>query len=151
MKKFKFSLGKMRDYKEQILDREKNALLQLQMRKDRIDEKIGGLERELEQVAEELQAQARKGTTALEVKCFHFQMENMRRQLKQLRNEQKILAASVENQRKVVLSASQEVAGLDKLEEKQYEEYRSLQMKTEELVVSEYVSSQVIRQRAAGV
>ncbi|MEM1485256.1 flagellar export protein FliJ [Oscillospiraceae bacterium PP1C4] len=150
MKKFEFTLSRMHDYKEQLLDKEKNTLSQLRAQKNRIDDKILALEQEFEIVSKAMQEETKDGITVLKIKCYNFQMENMRRQLKQLRSEQKLMASAVENQLKIVIAASQEVAGLEKLKEKQQEEYNIVQTRAEELVVSEYISSKLIRNKAAG-
>ena len=47
----------------------------------------------------------------------------------------------------VVLAASQEVSKLDKLEERQLEEYKKDAAKEEELFISELVSSDSIRKQ----
>jgi flagellar FliJ protein len=60
---------------------------------------------------------------------YKFHSENTRLQLNNLYEELERAEARVEAQIKVVVSASQEVSGLDKLEEKQLEEYRYLEAK----------------------
>lgn len=146
MKKFEFTLSKMLDYKDQILDKEKNSLMQLRSQINIVVEKILGLEREFDKVNAELQRKSAKGITALEIKCYDFQLENIRYQTKQLKNEKKALELAEERQLRVVIAASQEVSGLDKLQEKQLEQYNYDVAKAEEMFISEIVTSNIIRQ-----
>ena len=50
MKKFKFTLGRMLDYKDQLLDEEKNKLALLRKKKQEIDDHIESLLRELDKI-----------------------------------------------------------------------------------------------------
>jgi flagellar export protein FliJ len=149
VKKFEFSLNRMRDYKERILEREKNVLSRLRAEKRRIDERIQILEDERARLEQTCHAQFFEGTTARQLQSLDFQKKNIRNQLETLHNEQRLAAAAVEKQLQVVLRMSQEVAGLDKLEEKQLEEYRTAQAKARENTVSELVASRFIRTMTA--
>ena len=51
MKKFKFTLGRMLDYKDQLLDEEKNKLALLRKKKQEIDDHIESLLRELDKIS----------------------------------------------------------------------------------------------------
>lgn len=149
MKKFQFSLRKMRDYKEQILDREKNTLQILRSQKDAIDRRIENLEAETLRLEQETHEESSKGIGALQLRCYSFQQENIRMQLKQLRKEQQAAEAAVERQLQVVIAVTQEISGLDKLEEKQLEEYNYALAKADEEFISELVASDFIRKKEA--
>lgn len=151
MKKFKFSLARMLDYKEQVLDKEKSALNQLRANKNALDKRIETMEHGYEEVGEQLTEKTSQGITVQELKAYRFQMDNIRMQLKSLRNEQRLMAVAIENQLKVVVAATQEVSGLDKLQEKQYKEYQYGVAKAEEQVIAEFVSNQLIRQKQGAV
>lgn len=148
MKKFEFSLHKMLDYKDSMLEKEKNALMQLHAQRQALEEKIVRYEEQFEETAEEQRCETMQGTTAHQIRMYAFQMENIRCQLKQLRNDEKVLNAAIEKQRRVVVSLSQEVSGLDKLKEKQREEYDYSIRKSEELQISEMISEKYVRQQA---
>ena len=77
---------------------------------------------------------------------YEYEKDSIRNQLKQLRIEQKRAEIEVDRQVKVVVAASQEVAGLDKLKEKQLEEYQHQVAKADEDFISEYISGKLIRQ-----
>ena len=149
MKKFEFTLGRMLDYKDQLLDKEKNGLMQLRKQKEKIDNKIQSLQNDFSTLNDSLVEKSKKGISVNEIQCFNFQMENIRKQIKQLKLEQAAMASAVERQLQVVIALSQEVTGLDKLQEKQLEEYKYLQNKADELVISEYITGTIFKQKQA--
>ena len=134
MKSFKFSLARMRDYKEQILDKEKGTLRLLNRQLDEIRDRIAALV---------------QGIKAHEIKSYQVFFESARVQLEQLHEEAHKAEEAVERQLKVVIAASQDVSGLNKLEEKQLEEYQLAAAKADELEIAEFISSRMIRDRIA--
>ena len=72
-------------------------------------------------------------------------MENTAKQLEELNIELKKAEEEVQKQREIVISASQEVSGLDKLEEKQLEEYRHEVNKENETEINEQITSKLVR------
>lgn len=140
MKKFHFSLERMRSYKEQMLETQKNALRTLRHEKQQLDDRIEAYRAEMSRANRELLRKTHEGISVVEVKSYRFQIENMRLQLEELGKEQKRMERMVERQMQVVLEAQQEVSGLDKLEEKQLEEYRRQVNKAEEDRIDEFVS-----------
>lgn len=145
MKRFVFTLNKLQSYKEQVLDLEKNKLAQLQREKARIEGKLETLHEAIAQTDRELKERQREGVTITEVRTYDFQIENMRFQIRQARIDLQTATERVEQQLQVVVTASQEVAGLDKLEEHQREEYRYEAARAEETVLAEYISTRLVR------
>ena len=149
MKKFQFSLSKVLDYKDQVLEKEKNHLANLHAKKARIDQCINDFQVEFEAVNQRFTKETAQGISVIQIKTFEFQLQSIRLQIKQLQSEQKALSQTIEKQIQVVIEASQEVTGLDKLEEKQRMEYNIEQAKGNEAQIAEFVSSRLIRQRIA--
>ena len=118
----------MRSYKEQVLEKEKTTLRQLQAEKTKIETDIENLENHRNAREQEFK-ESKNGLMASDLMLYKFYSENTRLQLNNLYEELKRAEARVEAQIKVVVAASQEVSGLDKLEEKQLEEYRYLEAK----------------------
>lgn len=139
MKRFVFTLERIRSYKDQVLNKEKNTLGRLQQNRDAIAKRISGLEnyRVLKQA--ERQRKQRSGMNASELTSYRFFMENTALQLEDLRAALAKAEIEVERQLRIVVAASQEVSGLDKLEEKQREEYRAQESKESELLISEHL------------
>ena len=144
MKKFKFTLGRMLDYKDQLLDEEKNKLALLRKKKQEIDDHIESLLRELGKISVTMRQEQERGITAFQLLSYESQRTNIRRQIEQLKKEQALAKLEVKRQVQVVVQATQEVSKLDKLQDKQLEEYRKMVMKAEELEIEEFVSSRRI-------
>lgn len=144
MKKFKFTLGRMLDYKDQLLDEEKNKLALLRQKKQEIDDHIESLLRELDKISVTMRQEQERGITAFQLLSYESQRTNIRRQIEQLKKEQALAKLEVKRQVQAVVQATQEVSKLDKLQDKQLEEYKKMVMKAEELEIEEFVSSRRI-------
>jgi len=147
MKPFVFSLERMRDYKNQVLDTEKNLLMILHKRLFIIEEKIRLSEAFRHDKQEEMQQKQQQGMTMRELDECKFYLENTRLQLEDLEEERIQAALEVEEQRKIVLKAQQDVSSLDKLEEKQLDEYHFLEARDNEKNIQEHVITQLVYSR----
>lgn len=146
--KFEFSLTRMLSYKEQIQESEKNKLAELNIVKNDILTKIDDVQKNYKVISNDM-AEAQKGGISLnELKNYNFQLQNSREYTKQLVRELAIAQKNVDEQLEVLVLATQEVEGLNKLKEKQYEDFLYEENKKEELVVSEFVSAKFIRDSA---
>lgn len=143
MDSYTFSLNKVRNYKSQVLDKEKRKLAVLQKRRDEISEKIAALGRFRNEKNAELDLKARNGALVSELISCSFIIENARLQLQVLLSELKKAEEEMETQRQVVLSVYQEKTGMDKLEEKQAEEYRILAARSIQNEVLQNISNQI--------
>ena len=129
MKKFHFTLDKMLRYKDSILEEEKNRLMQIRAEKNAVDTRIEKAEADLVQLDQE--------------RC-----ENNNRHIKALTEEQEKLEKQIAKQLAVVIERTQEVSGLEKLRDKQREEYNQTVMKEEQENIMEMVTSKYIREEA---
>lgn len=145
MKKFEFSLGHILDYRERLLDEEKGALQRIKAERDAIEESIRRLEREFAEASLKMVKAQMEGTTIVEIRKIGAQLDNIRMQQEQLKKELKEAELKVEHQMKVVIAANQEVSKLDKLQERQLEEYRHDVNKAEEDRVDEFVAQTLCR------
>lgn len=148
MKKFNFSLGKMLDYKDQLLEREKGALSQLNAHKNELQSKIEALENDFSECEFRRQEDSIKGTSIFKLQSYNYMMNSIRQEVENITEQLEYLEIAIEKQMKVVVTASQEVSGLDKLKEKQLQEYNDMLAKADELMISEFISSKIIRERA---
>ena len=145
MKKFQFSLGRMRDYRERLLDEEKGTLQRRKAERDQIENDIARLEGDFAALSRKMQEKAEKGTTVIELRKLSAQMDNVRLQIQDLEKALVKAEQRVEKQMDVVVEANKEVTKLDKLEEKQREEYRHQVSKAEEDRIDEFVSQNLTR------
>lgn len=145
MKKFEFSLSHILDYRERLLDEEKGALQRIKAERDAIEENIRRLEREFAEASLKMVKAQMEGTTIVEIRRIGAELDNIRMQQEQLKKELKEAELKVEHQMKVVIAANQEVSKLDKLQERQLEEYRHDVNKAEEDRVDEFVAQTLCR------
>ncbi len=145
MKKFQFTLQKLMDFRQQELDRQKNTLSALQADLQRIYQEKEELIRQVEQSSEDLEIICRQGAQAFEISVrkryiVSLQQEIHARDFSAARKQEEI-----NRQLGVVVEATKDVRTLEKLEEKQLEEYKAAATKENEQFIEEFVSGQSIR------
>lgn len=145
MKQFRFSLQKLKDFREQELERQKNTLSLLQADLRRIEEARETLEGTLSEQAEQLDRVYRLGSTASEIAMRKRYIVTLQQEIHI--KEQQVLEkqAEIERQLSVVVEATKDVKTLEKLEEKQLEEYNHAAAKENEQFIEEFVSGQTVR------
>lgn len=146
MKKFEFTLKKMQSYQEQVLQKEKNTMGQLQARKNELTACEEKIKIQLQDIHLEMDSEIRKGTTVYRIKTFTMMIKNGKTHLEDIKRQIRVLETEIEEQRQIVVEASKEVSKLTKLEEKQREEYRQAVAKEEQENVLEYISGKFVKQ-----
>jgi flagellar FliJ protein len=121
------------------VEKEKTTLRHLQAEKAKIETEIENLENHRKTREQEFK-ESKSGLMASDLMLYKFHSENTRLQLNNLYEELKLAEARIDAQIKVVVGASQEVSGLDKLEEKQLEEYKYLEAKEMQEEILEMVA-----------
>lgn len=145
MKKFHFTLARMLEFKTQILDKEKDLLGSIRAKKNEIDEKIGRFEQAVQELSDNLLQEQLKGITVEHLQFYSMQIENARRCLVQLRIEQLAMEQELQRQQVVVVKASQEVSSLEKLRDKQLEEFKYEEKRAGEEEMLEFVTGRLVR------
>lgn len=146
MKKFEFTLKKMQNYQEQVLQKEKNTMGQLQARRNELAACQEEIKIQLQDIHWEMDREIKKGTTIYRINTFTMMIKNGKTHLEDLKRQIRVLETEIEEQRKIVVEASKEVSKLTKLEEKQREEYRQAVAKEEQENVLEYISGKFVKQ-----
>lgn len=141
MKKFKFSLDKLKSYREQILKTEENELGRRRKKVIALQEEKAMLEGKVEQCNCEFRQRAMNAVTPQEIKVAKGYIATLQENIREI--DRQILNAQdrVEQQIQVVVEATKEVSSLEKLEEGQLDEYNKMTMKQEELFIEEFVSN----------
>lgn len=145
MKKFSFSLASMMNYEEQLLEKEKGAMGRLIAERDEMEKRRQMIMEQLTQVHSEMDREIRKGTTIYQINTYTAVIKTGKMQLEELKKYIAIRNSEIERQRQVVIEASREVKKLEKLKEKQLEEYHHSEKKEQEDLISEQVSSSFVR------
>ncbi|MBQ9982302.1 MAG: flagellar FliJ family protein [Oscillospiraceae bacterium] len=147
MKKFVFSLKKMRDYKRQILEREKGYLMSLYSEYNQLEERYNMLNDDMRNLCLSSEDDMRKGISVREIQIYEMKKISIRDEQAHLRIQMNVMEGSIEKQRKVVIKYSQEISGLDKLEEKQREEYIYNLGKESERDIEEFLSFKLTKSK----
>lgn len=145
MKKFVFSLERMLTYQVQNLDKEKGILGRLTAEKDWLETRKSEMQTSNAKIHREMERQERDGTTVFVLKGYYSMLESGRKQLEMLEAKLAAITVQMEQQRKAVIAASQEVKKLEKLKETQLEEYRRNEAKEQQEIISEHVAETFVR------
>lgn len=145
MKRFQFTLQKLMDFRQQELDRQKNSLSALQADLQRMHQEKEELIRRVEQSSEELDVVCRQGAQAYEISVRKRYIVSLQQEIHAHEFSISMKQEEVNKQLGVVVEATKDVRTLEKLEEKQLEEYRAAATKENEQFIEEFVSGQSIR------
>lgn len=145
LKKFQFSLQKLMDFREQELDRQKNTLSMLQADLRHIQEARELLLDKVDEQSEQLERVCRLGSSASDIAMRKRYIVTLQQEI-HLKEQQALLKQQeIEKQLGVVVEATKDVKTLEKLEEKQLEEYNHQAGKENEQFIEEFVSGQTVR------
>lgn len=147
MKKFVFTLERMLAYQEQNLEKEKGILARIMAERDKLEEDRRDKELRIRHIQEDIGQRQIQGTTVFILKGCYSVLEGVRIRLEEIETELTRTQARAEKQRRVVTEASQEVKKLEKLKEKQMEEYRHEEAKEQQDLIIE----ETLLQRYQGV
>lgn len=145
MKKFQFSLQKLMDFREQELDRQKNTLNTLRGELFKIEEATAQLRRKVLTESAELERVCSNGAQAYEISMRKRYIVTLQQEIHAKEAQAIEKRAEIEAQLGVVVEATKDVKTLEKLEEKQLEEYKALETKENEQFIEEFVSGAAIR------
>jgi flagellar FliJ protein len=149
VKRFRFTLDKLKSYREQILEREKNTLAVLRLERLRFEDEKKAAEIALAESSEMFKRKAAAGVNVNEFlthKNHHYALGNeIALKTRSIEDAEK----RIERQLQKVVDATADVRTLEKLEEKQLEEYLEKAAKEDELFIAEFVNYSQATGRAA--
>ena len=149
MKKFSFSLARMMNYEEQILEKEKGTMGRLIAERDQMEARRQGILDQLDQIHGEMDREIRRGTTIFQINAYTAVIKSGKTQLEELKKHISIRNSEIERQRQIVIEASREVKKLEKLREKQLEEYHRGEAKEQQETIAEHVAGNFVRRGAS--
>lgn len=141
MKKFRFTLEKLKDYREQVLQTEKNNLGKLRQELNEIYDEVDELKRVLSIKNDELIALYKKGAVSFEISVHKRFIISVQQEIKVKKQLAIIKEKEIEKQLIVVMEAAKDVKTLDNLEDKQLDEYKKQETKENELFIEEFVAN----------
>ena len=141
MKKFRFSLETVLDYKQQALDAlqiEHGAIL-AQVRNQEME--IQEMEAAYRQLDGEFARRKLEGITIVEAMKYEQYLRAMVRQLEAAYQHLELLRQQAEEKRQEVVEAKKETSSIEKLREKKLDAYHKAEAKSEEAFIEEFVST----------
>ncbi|MGN0700916.1 MAG: flagellar export protein FliJ [Oscillospiraceae bacterium] len=145
MKKFRFSLEKLKDFREQELDRQKNTLAALQAELRGVLDEIEELKKQLAVQDAELTKVSTAGASAYDIALRKRYIVTIQADIHLKEQQAARKQNDINRQLDVVVEATKDVRTMEKLEEKQLEEYKFLENKENEQFIEEFVSTQSAR------
>ena len=141
MKKFRFSLETVLDYKQQVLDAlqaEHGAIL-AQVRAQ--EELLERLEANYYELNQEFTQRKMEGISILDAMQYEQYLRAMEREIQEAVLELEKLRQEEEAKRAQVVAAKQDTSSLEKLREKKLDLYNKAVQKSEEAMIDEFVST----------
>lgn len=140
MKKFVFTLEKVLRFHEQELDVKKQELSALRASLRDLDHEIQRLKLELSQLNQEMSRAMMSGLNARDLAVYKMYFRSMELEIRRLETQRVELRNKVEEKQESVVRSNQEISGLEKLRDKQLNEYTVSCRKQQELEIEEFVS-----------
>ncbi len=144
MKKFRFSLETVLEYKQQILDSlqtEHGAIL-AQVRQQ--EERVEMLEADYRAMSGEFNQRKLEGLSILDAIKYEQYLRAMERQIEEAHQRLEELRRQAEKKRAEVVEAKKETSSIEKLREKKLENYNRAIQKSEEAFIDEFVTTRRI-------
>lgn len=141
MKKFRFSLETVLDYKQQALDslRAEHAAILAQVRAQ--EEVIEGLEEEHRQADMDFTQRKLEGINIVDAMSYETYLRSLEQKLREENRKLERLRHMEEQKRTQVVEARKETATIEKLKEHKLDSYRKAEQKAEEQRIEEFVST----------
>ena len=149
MKKFQFTLQTLLDFREQELDRQKNALAALQGDLKKIQDRREELVAMVVRYSNDLVAAGSAGVSVAEMAMRKRYIVTLQQEIHECERRAVLKQQEIDKQLSVVVDATKDVKTLEKLEEKQLEEYKAAEGKENELFIEEFVSGGAVRRAIA--
>lgn len=131
----------LKKYNEQILDSEKNVLGRLRAELSEIQERLDAKIAEIELESAKLDNLLSAGTEVMRIAVHKKYISSLQQDVYRLKAQKEEKNKQIAAQLEKVIDATKEVSKLEKLEEKQIEEYRYAEQKENEQFIEEFVSN----------
>lgn len=138
MKKFTFSLDRLKQYRSQVEEMEKNDLATLRAALSALKEQERAIVDAVDKKTDELRQMLQNGAFPNEINMANRFINTKKQELVLKRMEIASKQKEIDDKLEQVLEASKEVKKLEKLEEHQLEEYRKLETKENENFIEEF-------------
>lgn len=149
MKKFSFSLQKVLEIKEQILENLKVELSSLNNDLKNTEAAIDNLKYQFRNINEEFVKKSCVSISVGEMTYYKMLMEDIFKQIEIKEEEKQNIIKKIESKRQEIVSLNKEISSFEKLKEKELEKHSKAVEKSEEIFIEEFVSNISMTKRYA--
>lgn len=139
MKKFSFTLQKILEIKEQMLDNLKIELGGLNNNLARIEASINNLKAQLQKIEKEFIEKSSVSISVGEMTYYKMLTSSILKQIENKEEEKCIVLRKIEAKRQEIISMNVEISSLEKLKEKEKDKYNKTLNRNEEIFIEEFV------------
>ncbi|MBP1757600.1 MAG: hypothetical protein H6Q62_456 [Firmicutes bacterium] len=140
MKKYTFSLAALRKSRQKQEQEQRRELALIQSRIDQLNDTRDQLLASIDKLLTQRDQQLKTGAQPLELQNYLFSYSQMADQRDVLDNQIRQAGQDHEKCRNQLIALMVEIKGLDKLEQKQWAEFQTLEAQAEEAVMNDMVS-----------
>lgn len=140
MKKFIFSLEKVLNVKQQMLEVKKNEIAQINAKIKEIEDEEERIKLEFHDYDTKMRLELEAGTSPQNVMTYKVYFNSLIRKEKELAKEKEAQREILKHKREELIKLNSEISGLEKLEEKQRLEYEKEARKSQERDIEEYIN-----------
>jgi flagellar FliJ protein len=141
LKKFSFTLQKVLEIKEQILENLKIELSSLNNDLRNINESINKLKLYFSETDNEFVDKSSISISVGELAYYKMLMSGILKQIENKEEARLIVLRKIEAKRQEIISMNMEISSLEKLKEKELEKYNKAFARSEEIFIEEFVSN----------
>jgi len=139
LKKFSFSLSKILDFKDQTLSIKQNELALLMEKLRTIEKQIDDLKLELTLNNNQMVEKMAEGINQNEILIYKTYFSVLNIKIQNLLRNKATLAQSISRKKEEIIAINTEISGLEKLRDKQFEEYMKSVQKLEEQNIESFI------------
>ncbi len=140
MKKFTFSLEKVLSFKQQILNVKLNELALFQMQLSELEKEIDDLNNKFIDTNRKMVEEMQIGLNSNDISIYKTYFNTLNQKIQKYIEDKRQLLEVIAQKRADIVLANSEISGLEKLRDKQLDEYLKSKQKSDELAMDEYVN-----------
>lgn len=149
MKKFNFSLQKVLEIKEQLLENLKIELGSLNNDLKTIEMTIKNLRYRFTEINNKFVEKSSVAISVGEMAYYKMLMGSILKQIEKKEEDRQIVLKKIEEKRQEIVSMNMEISSLEKLKDKELEKYSRAVAKKEEIFIEEFVSNKSMTKKYA--
>lgn len=149
MKKFSFSLQKILEIKEQVLENLKLELSNLNNDYKNIEQYIENLKNKFKTVNCEFDEKSAVSISVGEMSYYKIYLSSILKQIDNKEEEKEIILKKIETKRHEIVNMNKEISSLEKLRENELDKYKKALLKSEEIFIDEFVSNKSMTKKYA--